>query len=69
MPFFRVCLIKRNAVKIKILNVTDSTGQEVEETDGRMKFERQGVYRILVKAIDSDCGITENEFFVPVRRR
>ncbi|MCM1257530.1 MAG: hypothetical protein NC307_06715 [Roseburia sp.] len=58
-----------NPAKISILEIADKTGQEMEAAGDSVMFESQGVYRVLVRAIDSYCGVTENEFLVPVRRR
>lgn len=58
-----------NPAEIKIIKILDKTGQEIEVAGGNLQFESQGSYRILVKAIDSYCAVTENEFLVPVRRR
>lgn len=58
-----------NPAEVRILKIFDKDGQELTVTEGNIQFGSQGVYRILVKAVDGWCGTVEKEFLVPVRRR
>lgn len=58
-----------NPAKLQMVKVTDSRKEEVELVEDKVIFVRQGIYEVRVKAIDMQCGVTENVFFVPVKRR
>ncbi len=58
-----------NPAETEVLQVIDSVGNEVIRTDENIKFERQGIYQCQVRATDSNCGVTEQIFWIPVRCR
>ena len=60
---------KGNPAKVHMIKALDMAGRELEITGRGITFSRQGVYRILVKAIDSYCAEAQHEFLVPVGRR
>ncbi len=57
-----------NSAKVEVMEILDENTQEVEATGGKMMFAKQGIYQVRVKAIDSYNCVTENVFFVPVKR-
>ncbi|MBO5303712.1 MAG: hypothetical protein J6A92_06645 [Lachnospiraceae bacterium] len=58
-----------NLLETEVFKIEDSVGSEVVKADGKICFEKQGIYRCWVKAVDADCGVTEQVFSIPVRCR
>lgn len=58
-----------NPAEIEVMKAVDSDGTEVEVQGERIRFHRQGISRIWVKAKDRYCGVTENMFYIPVTNR